>query len=197
MTDCMKKKWHGYLCLLISTTLRKTKPVKAALFFWSLLMAASVQASDNNLQISGALVTEPCNLDVNNNTLAVDFGTVIEKGLYKDIRTLGVPLHITLTDCDISLGKTVSITLSGSESSSLPGYMTTTGTGSTGIDIGFELPDGKKLPVNQPSPEFNLQDGIVQITLMAYVRAESDAIKNKSLVPGDFKATATIDAAYP
>ncbi|ELY4671739.1 fimbrial protein [Cronobacter muytjensii] len=165
-----------------------------------LTVVGSSQALDNNLQISGTLVTEPCILDVNNNTQTVDFGTVIEKGLYKDIRTPGVPFTITLTECDISLGKTVNLTLTGTESTSLNGYLATTGAGSVGnagVAIGIETTEGKNLPVNQVITGFTLNDGTTEIVLQAYVQAEPETIKNQSLIPGVFTATATIDAEYP
>ncbi|MEI9482397.1 fimbrial protein [Enterobacter cancerogenus] len=163
----------------------------------ALFTAGLASALDNNLQISGTLVTEPCSLDVNNNTLTVDFGTIIEKGLYKDVRTPGFPLTITLTECDISLGKLVNLTFTGAESAALPGYLATTGAGSTGVAIGIETPDGVNLPLNKATPGYALQDGTTQIALQAYVEAEPEAIKNQSLVPGEFSATATIDAEYP
>lgn len=164
-----------------------------------LISSEHTQAMDNNLQISGILVTEPCTLDVNNNTLAVDFGTVIEKGLYKDSRSSEVPFTITLTECDISLGKMVNLTLNGTESKSkaLAGYLATTGAGSAGIAIGIATPDGKNLPVNKAIKGFTLKKGTTEIILKAYVQAEPDAIRNQSLVPGAFSATATIDAEYP
>lgn len=169
----------------------------AAILLLVLLVYGPAQALDNNLQISGTLVTEPCTLDVNNNTLAVDFGTVIEKGLYKDVRTPSVPLTITLTECDISLGKTVNLTLTGAESTSLTGYLATTGPGSAGVVIGIETPEGINQPVNKAMTGLALNDGTTQIVLQAYVQAEPEAIKNQSLVPGAFSATATIDAEYP
>ncbi|ELQ6221729.1 fimbrial protein [Cronobacter turicensis] len=169
----------------------------AAVLLLGLMMAGPSQALDNNLQISGTLVTEPCTMDVNSNTQTVDFGTVIEKGLYKDVRTPSVPLTITLTECDISIGKTVNLIFTGNESTSMPGYISTTGAGSSGVVIGIETPEGTNLPINKPTSEFGLQDGTTQIVLQAYVEAEADAIKNQSLVPGAFAATITIDAQYP
>lgn len=172
-------------------------PAALLLLLLGLLMDGPAQALENNLQISGTLVTEPCTLDVNNNTLAVDFGTVIEKGLYKDVRTPGVPLTITLTECDISLGKTVNLTLTGAESTPLTGYLATTGAGSAGIAIGIETLEGVNQPVNKAMTGLALNDETTQIVLQAYVQAEPEAIKNQSLVPGAFSATATIDAEYP
>lgn len=165
-----------------------------------LLVGLSVRparAVDNNLQISGALVSEPCTLDVKGNTLSVDFGTVIEKSLYSDTRTHGVPFTVTLTDCDTSLGSDVNLTFGGEESIPLPGLLVATGAGASGIAIGIETPEGVSLPLNTPTKAFPLQNGTTAIVLQAYVQAEPDAITARSLVPGEFTAAATIDASYP
>lgn len=162
-----------------------------------LTTSSALAAQSNNLQMDGALVFEPCTLDSTINTLEVDFGTVIKKGLYKDHRTYAVPFVITLTDCDTSLGKIVNLMLSGPESKGLPGYLATTGAGSSGIAVGIETPEGKLLPINQLSPAYKLQDNATIIPLQAYVEAEPDAIKNQTLVAGDFSATATLEASYP
>lgn len=177
--------------------LRKKRGPSELVLLLGLTVVGSSQALDNNLQISGTLVTEPCMLDVNNNTQTVDLGTIIEKGLYKDVRAPGVPFTISLTECDISLGNTVNLTFSGAESTALPGYLTATGTGGSGVAIGIETPEGQNLPVNEEMTGFALNDGTTDIVLQAYVQAEPDAIENQSLVPGAFSATATINAEYP
>lgn len=178
-------------------TMREKRVMPGLILLLGMLIIGPSQALEKNLQISGKLVTEPCTLDVNNNTQTIDFGTVIEKGLYKDVRSPGVPLTISLTECDINLGKTVNLTLAGAESKPLPGYLIATGSGSAGVAIGIETPEGKNLPINKSMTGFALNDGTTDIVLQAYVQAEPDAIKNQSLVPGAFSATATIDAEYP
>lgn len=181
--------------------LNGTLPLRAlTVGLMCLLVDFNVQqanALDNNLQIGGTLVSEPCTLDVNDNTLLVDFGTVLDNTLYKDTRTLGLPFRVTLTDCDTSLAKSVNLTFSGQESVALPGLLITSGSGATGIAIGIETLDGVALPVNHPTPSYDLQDGTTAINLQAYVQAEPKALEQHSLVPGSFSAVATIDASYP
>lgn len=167
-----------------------------------LLAVSPVRALDNNLSVTGTLVTEPCALDVDQNTLTVDFGTVIKKGLYGE-PTRPQPLTVTLTGCDLSLGASVSLVFTGTESSGLPGYLAATGDGGAGVAIGLETLDGTAIPVNAVSPVYdlaaNLQaDGAtVLLPLQAFVQAEPDAIRDHSLVSGDFSATAVIAATYP
>lgn len=73
-----------------------------------------------NMYFHGALVAEPCVIPPGKEVLQLDFGTIVDKYLYMSQRTPGMPLVIQLAECDLSLGKTVLLTFSGSESLGLP-----------------------------------------------------------------------------
>ena len=165
----------------------------------ALLAAINVneaQALDNNLHFSGALVSEPCNLDPETSDITVDFSSVVAKYLYQNTRTLGVPFVVNLTDCDMSLGNRVTMTFKGTENSILPGLLAVTGT-AKGIAIGMETPEGVALPFNLPTPEYAIANGSNQLTLQAYVQGEPIAIAQQAIMPGDFSATATFELTYP
>lgn len=161
------------------------------------LAASPASAQDNNLQISGTLVSEPCTLDADSNTLTVAFGAVIAKSLYRDSRTTPVPFAVTLTDCDTSIAQAVELTFSGTEDAALPGKLAASGEGGTGIAIGIETAEGVELPINTTTPAFALQEGTTAINLQAWVQAEPEAIAQRSLIAGDFSTVATIGASYP
>jgi type 1 fimbria pilin len=157
---------------------------------------APAQAVENNLKFSGQLVSEPCDLDPNTTDITVPFGTIIEKDLYLHTRTKGKPFTINLINCDISLGKTVTLKFAGVENSALPGYLAIDGT-ATGVAIGMESEHGTPLPFNQPTPDISLITGTSSFTLLAFVIGEPQAIQNQSITPGDFTATATFELMYP
>lgn len=153
-------------------------------------------ARNNNLNITGNLVSEPCSIDTDK-PLEVDFKTVILKTLYSDSRSAALPFNVELKECDTTLGQSVTLTFKGAESGALPGLITAEGAGSSGIAIGMQQPDGTALPFNKPTPAYALEDGTTTITLQAYVQAEPKALADKTLVPGDFSATSTFEVAYP
>ncbi|MEN4978167.1 fimbrial protein [Erwinia billingiae] len=186
MTDSMKEAISRGTLLMMLMCLLTGLPVPQA-----------TAVDYNNLQISGALVSEPCKLDAGNNTLSVAFGSVIAKSLYSDSRTKPVPFAVTLTDCDTSIAQAVNLTFSGIEDAALPGRLAASGEGGTGIGIGIETVEGVELPINQATPVFALQNGTTLINLQAWVQAEPDAIDHQSLIPGEFNAVATLDASYP
>ncbi|CVC83195.1 Major fimbrial subunit precursor [Serratia marcescens] len=170
---------------------------------WALLLGycalppPPVAAAADNLHFSGALVAEPCVIPPGQETIALDFGGVVDKYLYQYRRTPGLAFEIVLADCDPALGKTVSVTLQGSESRALPGLLAlASGSGATGIAIGLETPAGAALPINRASDKITLLPGANAVRLQAYVQAEPGALANKTLEYGAFGAVATFNLNY-
>ncbi|CAM4266116.1 fimbrial protein [Serratia nematodiphila] len=172
----------------------------AALLLVPMLMAAplsALAAGDNNLYLHGALVAEPCVIPPGDEEITLDFGTIIDKYLYLNTRTLGQAFEIHLEECDLTLGKTVSVTFTGTENRSLPGLLAIGGgSEATGIAIGFETPSAKPLPLNTQSDKSLLQDGGNIIALRAYVQGEPLAIADKTIGRGAFSAVATFNLEY-
>ncbi|WP_454889845.1 fimbrial protein [Serratia quinivorans] len=157
----------------------------------------TLAAGENNVYLHGALVAEPCVIPPGDEEIPLDFGTIIDKYLYLNTRTLGQAFEIHLEECDLTLGKTVSVTFTGTENSTLPGLLALDGgSTATGIAIGLETPSAKRLPLNQASDKSLLQAGSNIIALTAYVQGEPQAITNHSIGRGAFTATATFNLEY-
>jgi len=158
---------------------------------------ATQAADDNNVHLHGALVAEPCVIPPGDEEIALDFGTVIDKYLYLNSRTLGQSFSIHLTECDLSLGKTVNVIFLGTESAVLPGLLAIDGSSqATGIAIGLETQQAKPVSINEASDEFLLQEGESRLALKAFVQGEPEAIRNKSIEHGPFSAVATFRLEY-
>lgn len=167
-----------------------------ALFATSLVTLAA-GSSENNMHLYGALVAEPCVISPGKEEIQLDFGTIIDKYLYLNKRTLGQPFEISLTGCDLTLGKTVKATFLGTESSALPGLLAIDASSEAkGIAIGLETQGAKPLPFNQSSDKFPLQEGDSRIALKAYVQGEPDAIASQTINLGWFSAAATFSLEY-
>ncbi|WP_447873295.1 fimbrial protein [Serratia fonticola] len=161
------------------------------------LVAGPVLAAGENVHLYGALVAEPCVIPPGEEDIALDFGTIIDKYLYLNTRTLGQSFSIHLTECDVSLGKTVKVTFLGTENTALPGLLALDGgSQATGIAIGLETAEARPVPLNQASGKYPLQDGDNRIALKAYAQGEPDAIKNQSIARGPFSSTATFSLEY-
>jgi len=148
------------------------------------------------INYSGVMVAEPCIVPPGEENIELDFGTVVDKYLYLNQRTPGKAFALQLAECDLSLGETVSVSFNGTESVALPGLLAINSGGASGIAIGLESTSGELLPLNQFTGRQRLQPGSNRITLKAYVRAEPDAIKNRTIGTGGFSASATFLLNY-
>lgn len=163
------------------------------------LMMVSMQAvgDDNNVHFHGALVAEPCVIAPGDENLQLNFGSVVDKYLYKNTRTHALPLEIRLAECDLTLVNMVKITFSGTENITLPGLLSIDeGSEASGIAIGLETADGKLLPINKKSDKYQLQNGINIIAFKGYVQGEPKAIVEKSIKRGSFSSVATFNLEY-
>ncbi|UTO00471.1 fimbrial protein [Serratia nematodiphila] len=165
-----------------------------------LAIVQSVAASseqENNVRLYGALVAEPCVILPGEDEIQLDFGTVIDKYLYLNTRTLGQTFEIHLAECDLSLGKMVKITFIGTENTALPGLLSLDDTGgASGVAIGLETLKSVPLPLNKTSDFYPLQMGSTRIALKAYVQGEPEAIAQKRIERGPFRATTTFRLEY-
>lgn len=151
-----------------------------------------------NLSLKGTLVVQACNLRPDDEMITLDLSRVHSQYLYAHTRTIGQSFYIHLQDCDTSVAESVTTTFGGRENSELPGLLALDG-GSVarGIAIGIETPQNRPLPLNTASAEQTLSDGNNVIEFKAYVRGEPQAIADKSIRRGRFKATSTFTLAYP
>lgn len=163
----------------------------------ALLLCSPLSLAAENMRLHGALVAEPCVILPGDETVVLEFNTVIDKYLYLNTRTLGQAFKLHLAECDLSLGKTVRVTFSGNESTALPGLLALNGASqASGIAIGMETPQGEPLPINQQGKAQALVSGANTLTAKAYVQGEPDALKHKTIERGPFSAVATISLEY-
>ncbi|WP_411752405.1 fimbrial protein [Serratia sp. (in: enterobacteria)] len=162
-----------------------------------LTIAPASAAGEKNVHLYGTLVAEPCVIPPGEEEITLDFGTVIDKSLYLHTRTQGQPFSIHLTECDLSLGKTVNVTFLGQENAALPGLLAIdSGSQATGIAIGLETQQAKPVPINEASDKYLVQEGDNRLALKAYVQGEPDAIRSQSIGRGPFSAVATFRLEY-
>jgi type 1 fimbria pilin len=173
----------------------RRKDAVAFLLTMIFFQSTGATAAVNNVHLHGALVAEPCIIPPGEENIELNFGTIIDKYLYLNKRTLSHPFIINLAECDLSLGKTVKITFLGTENPELPGLLAVSG-GAKGIGIGLESSQSKQVSLNKPTDKLLLQAGSNRIAMKAYVQGEPKAINNKSIVRGPFNATATFSLEY-
>jgi len=182
------------------------KPHRRCLLWFGYLLVLSVLASialpaaaTENLFFSGALVAEPCTLLPADREQDPPRFVASDKELYRSGRTRGEPIVLHLLDCDIGQDEVqVKILFEGPSSAAYPDYLKpTSGEGmAEGVLIGLETQDGQLLPLHQSTPMGPLSNGANQISFMAYLKAEADALATQSIKGGNIVATLSFILSY-
>ncbi|MFJ2455902.1 fimbrial protein [Pseudomonas protegens] len=156
-------------------------------------------AATENLFFSGALVAEPCTLMPEDREKEAPRLVASDKDLYRSGRTRGEPIVLHLQDCDIGQEDVqINILFEGASSSAYPDYLKpTAGEGmAEGVVIGLETRGGQLLPLHQSNPMGALSNGANQISFMAYLKAEADALAARSIKSGNIDATLSFILNY-
>lgn len=154
-------------------------------------------AADDNVHFTGSLVAEPCVIPPGEESIPLEFGTVIDKYLYENQRTHSEDFTLHLTECDPAIAGTVTVTFSGIPSGPLPGLLALDGGSvATGVAIGLENGDGSALKLEEATAPVSITNGEMQLPFRAYVQAEPQAVSAHTIGLGEFTATATFSLGY-
>lgn len=163
--------------------------------------AATPRAIGNQYQLdislSGTVIaTRACYLDPGTADIELRDDGIVDKMLYAGERTRGKVFSIDLLNCDVSLGRDVVLTFSGTQGA-VPGYLVPDdNVPPSGLVIGLESQDGTPVPFNQPVTAARLNDGDNHLILRGFIQAEPGAIAAHSIRLGAFTASATFTVSY-
>lgn len=173
---------------------------------WSIILGAwfvtnfwlsMVHAAADNLYISGTLVNEPCTLAEEDRLIEQDFGNIVDKELYINGRTLGLPITLHLQNCDMDVGKQiVNITFIGNESIESKGFLMTSSANVKGLLVGLETKNGTNLPLHKMHHMSVLTAGDNLLRFNAYLQGEPKVLANHTLGRGAFAAALTFALSY-
>ncbi len=176
---------------------KRWQPAVIALLLGASLMRPDYGLAATGLTLNGALVAAACKIMAGDEALVIDLGEVTNHYLYLNTRTAGKTFQIHLEDCDTGISDKVTTTFSGNESTKLPGLLALGGTVEKGVAIGLETLAGIALPLNVTSAGQVLSIGANVIAFKVFVKAEPQAIANRSIKPGEYTAVSTFTLAYP
>lgn len=157
----------------------------------ALIAGTSVVDADTQVEFSGALVSEPCQIAVGDEEQQVDFRAIAAKTFISHPRSAPARFSIRLAECDLSLGTQVSVTFSGQEDSSQPGTFAVTGE-AKGVAIALGDGEGKDLQPEVPQKPVALQEGDVVLDYQAWVQA----LDFERVTEGEFTALVTFFLDY-
>lgn len=174
-------------------------PISAVLWFCGALSSVALAANSNDIQYSGTLIALPCTVDPLYENFRVDFGgNINSKNLANGQHHYSKEdILFHLTDCDTSLGNTISAKFSGVSTTANGLLNVDVGSEASGIAIGLETPSGVALPINnaQVQPVIPITNGEMTIRIRSYLQAVEGATMT-SITPGFFTATLTYTLLY-
>ena len=174
------------------------RPVAAAIVWGLSMMMADKTPAADNLSFVGNLVAQACSIRPGDEAIELLFDDQSSHYLYLNTRTQSVPFYIHLVGCDTSIANSVTTLFSGVENTELPGLLAlATGSRARGIAIGLESAAGQLLPLNVASDRQLLSSGANVIAFKAFIKAEPQAILNRSITAGNFTATSIFMLNYP
>lgn len=150
------------------------------------------------IKVKVEVLDEPCDIAPGDELISIDYGTIVDKYLYINTRTIGEKFQIKLIDCDISISDRVAISFSGLENNKLPGMLSVipkSGQGDVGIGIGFETESGEFIPLSDEK-QYKLNEGDNSFTFNTFVQAEIDRLVARSIRLGEFESSAIFHLNY-
>lgn len=173
--------------------------MSAILWCCSSLTSVAQAANSNDIQYSGTLIALPCTVDPLYENFGVDFGGNINtKDLVDGQRRYSQEdILFHLTDCDTSLGNSISARFSGVSTTASGLLNVDAGSQASGIAVGLETPSGVTLPINnaQVEPVIPITQGEMTIRIRSYLQAVEGATVD-TIEPGFFTATLTYTLVY-
>ncbi|EGF1597516.1 type 1 fimbrial protein, partial [Escherichia coli] len=166
-----------------------------ALLLFAALSAGQAMASD--VAFRGNLLDRPCHVSGDSLNKHVVFKTRASRDFwYPPGRSPTESFVIRLENCHATaVGKIVTLTFKGTEEAALPGHLKVTGVNAGRLGIALLDTDGSSLL--KPGASHNKGQGekvtgnSLELPFGAYVVATPEALRTKSVVPGDYEATAT------
>ncbi len=173
--------------------------MSAVLCCSSALPSVALAANSNDIQYSGTLIALPCTVDPLYENFGVDFGgNINSKDLVAGQRRYSKEdILFHLTDCDTSLGNTISAKFSGVSTTANGLLNVDAGSQASGVAVGLETLSGVALPINnaQMKPVVPITQGEMTIRIRSYLQAVEGATV-ASMTPGFFTATLTYTLVY-
>ncbi|EPL0050183.1 fimbrial protein [Escherichia coli] len=156
----------------------------------------------SELAFSGNLLDRPCQIDPAETSREVTFMDTAARLYYSwPGKSYEEKFRVKLINCHAStMGKVVKLTFSGTEETALPGYLQVTGINRGRLGIGIIDTDGSSLlklnQVHNRGQGNKVEADSITLNFKAFVQATPEAVRNKTVQPGDYSSTVTFELLY-
>lgn len=147
--------------------------------------------ADTDIEFTGTLVADPCQVATDSEDQQVEFGNIVAKTFLTQNSTPPKMFTLRLVECDLSMGSTVSVTFLGDEALTQPGTFATIGE-AKGIAIRLRDSEGNPVVPNEPLPAAGVLEGETVLVWQAQVTTRD----SREVTEGEFLSTVTFSMAY-
>lgn len=151
--------------------------------------ANAIQGGNGKISFEGTIVTAPCSISPATRDQTVSMGDVSSEALANKGTSLPVPFEISLDNCAVGTGKTVSAKFTGA-SGGTPDMLGLTGT-AKGASLVMTDGAGNAIKLNQSTPVQALQNGTNTMSFSAYLVGD-----NTTVTPGTFNGVTNFTLDY-
>ena len=181
---------------------RKITIVTVAFVGWIFLcVPCESKSAASNISFEGTLVDDPCLIAPGGDgeNVEVDFGNVPDKNFYllSEGQSWKRNFHISLEDCDLTVGAKVKIKFEGPEDLEQPGFLALNSDSSAKhVAIAITQANGEVIPINKQTNGYSLNQGLTTLNFSAYLSASKKAVSTHTIGVGSVDATATFILEY-
>ncbi|WP_234262398.1 fimbrial protein [Klebsiella aerogenes] len=173
-------------------TVRCVVPAVTMVF---LLGSSPVKASSGEVNITGNIVSNTCNVSLDDRDKTVQMGVVSAKQFEDGNTTASLrPFTLTLVDCGPA-ASAMTVGFQGPEDQNRHDLLAIDAgdTAATGLGIALLNSDKAQIPINSRTPPYTLQPGTDTMVLQFYAQYTANGTAVKA---GPANATATFDFVY-
>jgi type 1 fimbria pilin len=143
--------------------------MKIFIMVWAVFLFSARAMADTDVQFRGTLISDPCLVETDPDGQTVDMGTIGAKTFMTHPRSAPKNFSIHLTECDLSLGNTVSVMFNGTEDGEQSGTFAVTGD-AKGVAIALEDKEGTAIKPGSAMKAVPLTEGDTWLNYVAYVQ---------------------------
>ncbi|WP_052656026.1 fimbrial protein [Pantoea ananatis] len=158
----------------------------------SLMIFSLPIKADTDVEFSGALISEPCQIDSESEDMTVDFGPLAKKSFIDTNESVSKKFSVLLRECDPDIGSKVAVRFNASKDNADSDLFAVNGTVS-GIALKITDSEGETVKPNAPQEAVELNKGDKELNWQASIIKTA----RDDIMTGDFYAIINLSLEYP
>lgn len=158
----------------------------------SLMIFSLPIKADTDVEFSGTLISEPCQIDSESEDMTVDFGPLAKKSFIDTNESVRKKFSVLLRECDPDIGSKVIVSFNASKDNADSDLFAVNGTVS-GIALKITDSGGETVKPNVSQEAVELNKGDTELNWQASIIKTA----RDDIMTGDFYAIVNLSLEYP